>query len=92
MTFPIFLRERTKGIIGEKLPTTTKTTSFNVVCKLLTTLQIGYTDEEAANMYNQVSGYELDTMLFKALNEQHLKINVQVTYSDALIPRADFRR
>lgn len=56
---------------------------FNIVTKLLTGMTDWYTEEEANNMYNQVQGYELDTMLFKALSENLLQqINVQVTYPD----------
>ena len=81
-----------KGIIGEKMPSNyEKNLVFNVVCKLLTNLTDWYTDEEATNMYNQVAGYELDVMLFKALNEKLLKeINVEVTYSDGTSSRTRF--
>lgn len=56
---------------------------FNIVTRLITDYTDWFTEEEAANMYNQVEGYDLDTMLFRALSENLLQqINVQVTYPD----------
>lgn len=56
---------------------------FNIVTRLITDYTDWFTEEEAANMYNQVDGYDLDTMLFRALSENLLQqINVQVTYPD----------
>lgn len=56
---------------------------FNIVTRLITDYTDWFTEEEANNMYNQVEGYDLDTMLFRALSENLLQqINVQVTYPD----------
>ena len=56
---------------------------FNIVAKLITEMTDWFTETEKANIYNQVEGYDLDTMLFKALQNSLLrKINVNVTYPD----------
>lgn len=56
---------------------------YNIVVRLLTDLTDWYTEDEKTNMINGVDGYELDTMLFKALQDNLLKqINVTVTYPD----------
>ena len=61
---------------------------FNLVTAMLTGMTDWYTEEEAANMVNQVEGYDLDTMLFKALSEKLIQqINVEITYPDGTTSR-----
>ena len=56
---------------------------YNIIVKLLTENTTWYTSDEATKMYNNESGYDLDTMLFRSLqNELLRKINVNVTYAD----------
>lgn len=72
------------SLFGEALPSGYQNNLIHhVVAKLLTTNTDWYTEEEAQNIYNATPGYELDTMLFKALSENLIQqINVQVTYPD----------
>lgn len=56
---------------------------YNIIVKLLTENTTWYTSDEADKMYNNEAGYDLDTMLFRSLqNELLRKINVNVTYAD----------
>lgn len=56
---------------------------YNIIVKLLTENTTWYTSDEATKMYNNETGYDLDTMLFRSLqNELLRKINVNVTYAD----------
>ena len=77
------------SLLGEPLPSGYQNNLvFNIVTALLTNLTDWYTEEEATNMMNQVEGYDLDTMLFKALSDNLLKqINVEVTYPDGTTSR-----
>lgn len=72
------------SLFGEPLPSGYQDNLvFHIVAKLLTSKTDWYTEEEANHIYNGDAGYELDTVLFKALSEKLLQqINVQVTYPD----------
>lgn len=72
------------SLFGEPLPSGYQDNLvFHVVAKLLTSKTDWYTEEEANHIYNGDAGYELDTVLFKALSEKLIQqINVQVTYPD----------
>lgn len=76
-------------LLGVSLPSNYQSNLvFNLVTALLTGMTDWYTEEEAQNMVNQVEGYDLDTMLFKALSKNLIQqINVEVTYPDGTSSR-----
>ncbi|MEF2724471.1 MAG: carboxypeptidase-like regulatory domain-containing protein [Eubacterium sp.] len=64
---------------------------YNIIVKLLTESTTWYTSDEATKMYNNEAGYDLDTMLFRSLQDELLKkINVNVTYADGTSSQSRF--
>lgn len=87
--YPMINEQALALLFGEQLPEGYENNLVHhIVAKLITEFTDWFTEEEAEHIYNGDAGYELDTVLFRALSTQLLQqINVEVTYPDGTSSR-----